>query len=146
MSVRERKLSDVLKRGYSDEELRHIYELGRSFLESGKVARAEKIFAGITAVAPDHLPSWLGLTNIAIQKNNLEAARGYAETARRVDKASPAAALYLATVMFSLNELTTVGSLLGEVGDNLEGRLDIDPNLHRFYKMQLARFQGAITQ
>lgn len=146
MSGRERKLSDVLKRGYSDEELRHIYELGRSFLESGKLVRAEKVFAGIVAVAPDHLPSWLGLTNIAILKNNLEAARGYAEAARRVDKTSPVAALFLATVMFSLNELTAVGSLLGEVGDALEGRLDIDPSLARFYKMQLARFQGAITQ
>jgi hypothetical protein len=146
MSGRERKLSDVLKRGYSDEELRHIYELGRFFLESGKVARAEKVFAGVTAVAPDHLPSWLGLANISILKNNLEAARGYAETARRVDKTSLPAALYLVTIMFALNELTSVGSLLGEVGDYIEGKSDVDPNLYRFYKMQLARFQGAITQ
>jgi tetratricopeptide (TPR) repeat protein len=145
MSPRERKMSEVLKRGYSDDELSHLYELGRFFLEAGKFPKAQKIFSGIVAIAPDHLPSYLGLTNIAISNQNFDQARQYAETARRLDPSSPLAAMFLATVMFALNDLTTVGSLLGEVGDALEGDLNADLSLTRFYKMQLARFQSLIT-
>jgi|1048.fasta_scaffold133380_2 tetratricopeptide (TPR) repeat protein len=145
MSPRERKMSEVLKRGYSDEELSHLYELGRFFLEAGKFPKAQKIFSGIIAIAPDHLPSYLGLTNIAISNQNFDQARQYAEIARRLDPSSPLAAMFLATVMFALKDLTAVGSLLGEIGDALEGDLNADLSLTRFYKMQLARFQGLIT-
>ena len=144
--MRERKLSEVLKRGYSDTELVHIYELGRFFLESGKPARAQKIFSGLVSVAPEHAPSWLGLATVAFLQKNFESARAYAEAAKKLDGGSARTSLFLASIMFALNDLTFVGSLLGEAGDALESDPNSDPNLVRFYKIQLARFQALISQ
>ncbi len=142
MAPRERKLSDVLKRGYSDEELSHLYELGRFYLESGKTAKAAKIFAGVTSVAPEFVPAWLGLFCVDFAQSNLEAAQQHAEEARKLAPQAPLPALFLVSVLLANNDLAAAGALLGEVGETLEAVRDNDQDLIRFYKMQLARFQS----
>lgn len=142
MAPRERKLSDVLKRGYSDDELSNLYELGRFFLESGKISKAAKIFSGISAVAPEFTPAWLGSVCVDFAQSDIEAAQHHAEEARKLSPESPLAALFLVTVLLASNDLASAGALLGEVGESIEAVRDNDQNLIRFYKMQLARFNN----
>ena len=52
-----RSPSEVLKRGYADEEVGHLYELGRLCLENGDLRRGEIVLSGITAIAPDTIPA-----------------------------------------------------------------------------------------
>ena len=143
MAQRERKLSDVLKRGYSDEELKHLYELGRFYLESGRLSRAAKIFNGITAVAPEFIPAWLGMVCVEFGLANKDQALHCAREAHKRDLNSPVATLFLITALFATGDLASAGALLGEVGDILEGNREYDTNLIRFYQAQMARFRSS---
>ena len=141
MAARERRLSDVLKRGYSDEELGHIYELGRLSLEAGNVRRAEVVFAGLTAVAPEYEPAWLGLSTVFLYEKNYEEALRAARQAMAVNVDSVEAILLLITCLLSTGDYTNAGMYLGEVGERLARVSSANPNVARFYRAQLARYQ-----
>ena len=142
MAERQRKLSDVLKRGYSDEELSHIYELGRFHLENGQVKRAETIFSGIISVAPEYVPAWLGLACVHVHENNVEAALQAARSAQRITADSPEVLLFLSSCLLMLGDYTAAGTYLGEVGERIQsGNIDT-PNIVRFFRSQLARYEG----
>ncbi len=140
MSVRERRLSDVLKRGYSDAEINHIYELGRFHLENGDVTRAEPIMLGITAVAPEFLPAWLGLAYINLLQGNQDAAMATSRQAVKIDPNSIEAHLMLVTCLLGAGDYNSAGALLGEVQERLD-RGEGTSNLTRYYKAQLARYE-----
>ena len=140
----QRSPSELLKRGYSDEELSHIYELGRLFLENGQIKRAESIFTGVSEVAPDFPAAWLGLAYIQIINASYESACRYARIVLQLDPDNVAAMLYLVPCLLSLGDLNSAGTFLGEVGERIENGSVSDPDFVRFYKMQLVRYQGMI--
>jgi len=137
-----RSPSEVLKRGYSDEEVAHLYELGRFFLENGDVRRAELIITGLTEVVPDFAPAWLGMSYIHMQTRNLDGAIFAARQALRVDPGFVEATLFLATCLLTTGDLNAAGTYLGEVGELVDSGAIDDAHVVRFYRAQLARFQN----
>lgn len=137
-----RSPSEVLKRGYSDEEIAHLYELGRFFLENGDLRRAEVLLTGITEVAPEFAPGWLGMAYIQIQSKNIDGAIFSARQALRVEPGMAEAILYLATCLLTTGDLNAAGTYLGEVGEMIDSGAIDDANIVRFYRAQLARFQS----
>ncbi|MCB0339917.1 MAG: hypothetical protein KDD53_09945 [Bdellovibrionales bacterium] len=142
MEKRSRKLSDVLKRGYSDEEVSHVYELGRLYLESGDLAKADSIFQGIVVVAPDFWPAWLGLSYIAVVTERFDQALNSARSALRVMPDSVEAVLFLVSSLISSGDFNTAGSYLGEIAEKIESGGVDNPNVIRFYRAQLARYEN----
>lgn len=133
--------SDVRRRGYSDEELSHIYELARTLLENGNVKRAESIVNGLIEVAPDFAPSWLAHGYIQILNKNYEAASDAARQALKANPESAEAMLLLVACVLTLGDFSSAGTYLGEIGELIEsGRIE-DPHLVRLYKGQLARYR-----
>lgn len=140
--VRKRVPSEVLKRGYSDEELGHIYELARLMLENGDVHKAEGILHGINQIAPDYAAAWLGMTYVHFVNNNTESAVLAARLALKADPSMSQALLALIAGLMSLGDYNSAGTHLGEVGEKIESGVVDDPRVIRFYRAQLARYQS----
>ncbi|MEZ4754331.1 MAG: tetratricopeptide repeat protein [Bdellovibrionota bacterium] len=140
-AVRRRRPSEILKRGYSDQEIDSFYALARFSLETGNLRRAEALFRGITEAAPEYYPAWLGLAYVQIEAEDFDPAVYCIRQALRASPNSIEAMLYLATVLLSTQDYGTAGSYLGEVGDLLE-TTSVDVNVEKFYKIQLARYQN----
>ena len=139
---RKRTPSEILKRGYSDEEVVHIYELGRLCLENGDIRRAEAIMAGITEIAPDFAPAWLGMSYIHTQNHKNEEALNAAKQAHRVDPELPESILYLIACLLTSGDYNSAGTYLGEISEKIDSGIVDYPHFIRFYKMQLARYQN----
>ncbi|MBN8548285.1 MAG: tetratricopeptide repeat protein [Deltaproteobacteria bacterium] len=140
--VRKRQPSEVLKRGYSDEEIANIYELGRLSLENGNLRRAEAIMNGLIEVAPDFACAWLGMAYIHIQNRDFEAALQATRQALKIDPHFNEALLYLVACLLTTGDYSSAGTYLGELGELIEsGGLD-DPGMVRFYRTQMARYQN----
>lgn len=127
---------------YSREEILDIYALGRLWIESGQVKRAEILLHGLNVVAPDFAPGWLGTALVQGTLGNFESARQAAQRALRIEPESAEAMLYVAVTSMGLGDLGAAGTLLGEVGELIESRRVSDPNVVRLYKMQVARYQS----
>jgi len=139
--------SDVVRQGaqrssYSADELVDIYALGKMWLETGQVRKAEVIMQGLTSVAPDFLPGWLGMSVVQSTLGNIEAALAAAQRALRLDAQSAPAMMCVVVASLTMNDMSTAGTLLGEVGELIEAQRVTDPNVTRLYKMQLARYQS----
>ena len=139
--------SDVVRQGaqrssYSADELVDIYALGKMWLETGQVRKAEVIMQGLTAVAPDFLPGWLGMSVVQSTLGNIEAALAAAQRALKLDAQSAPAMMCVVVASLTMNDMSTAGTLLGEVGELIEAQRVTDPNVTRLYKMQLARYQS----
>jgi len=134
--------SEVLKRGYSDDEILHIYELGRLCLENGDVRRAEAVLGGLTHIAPDFAPAWLGMSYIHIQSRNYDAALQAARQAHRLEADSGEAMLFMISCLLTHGDYNSAGTYLGEVGERIDSGLVDHPNVIRFYRAQLARYQN----
>jgi hypothetical protein len=141
-ALRPRSPSEVLKRGYSDEELGHIYALARFCLENGDTRRAETILFGINEVAPDFGLAWLGTCTIHSMNKNNEAALSAAKQALRTDPESIEAMLFLVCCLLTAKDFNAAGSYLGEIGERIDAGMVESPNLLRFYQAQLARYQN----
>lgn len=138
---RKRSISEVLKRGYSDEEISHIYELARFYLENGALKPAAAIFLGLTKVAPDFIPAWLGLSYISFSNKVFDEALRLVEQAMKINAQSEITILYFITCLLVVGDYNAAGTYLGEIGEKIEAGLVADPKLIRFYKIQLARYQ-----
>jgi len=139
--------SDVVRQGaqrssYSADELVDIYALGKMWLETGQVRKAEVIMQGLTSVAPDFLPGWLGMSVVQSTLGNIEAALAAAQRALKLDAQSAPAMMCVVVASLTMNDMSTAGTLLGEVGELIEAQRVTDPNVTRLYKMQLARYQS----
>lgn len=137
-----RSPSEVLKRGYSDEEVGHIYELARLSLENGDLRRAEVILNGITEVAPEFWPAWLGMSCVYVQNRAYEEAVYAARQALRLQPECNEAMLFLIACLLTTGDFSAAGTYLGEIGEKIESGAALHPNLVRFYKGQLARYQS----
>lgn len=139
--IRKRVPSEILKRGYSDEEILHIYELGRLFLENGDLSRGEAVMHGLNEIAPDFSPAWLGMSYIYFHGKNFEQSVQCARRAVQLDPSFNEALLVMVAGLMSLGDYNTAGTYLGEAGEKIETGLIDDPKSIRFYKAQLARYQ-----
>ena len=133
--------SELLKRGYSDDEIANIYELGRVFIENGELRRAEILMQGITEIAPDFHPAWLALAYVHIAHQDYDSALYAGRQAIRIQANSPEAILYLIVCLLATGDVGSAGTYLGEIGELIEGGLIDNPNLIRLYRAQLARYQ-----
>lgn len=133
---------ELLKQGYSEEEIVNIYELGRFFLENGEIQKGEIIFSGVVEVAPHFAPAWLGLAYVQIQAQDYEAAALSAKRALDADSEFVQALLYLVACLITSGDYSTSGTHLGEIGEKIESGRISDPFMIRFYKAQLARYQS----
>ncbi|MEY4701401.1 MAG: hypothetical protein RL326_1588 [Pseudomonadota bacterium] len=127
---------------YSADEIVDIYALGKMWLETGQVRKAEVIMQGLNCVAPDFLPGWLGMSVVQSTLGNIEAALAAAQRALKIDPQSTQAMLCVVVASLNVNDMSTAGTLLGEVGELIDAQRVTDPNVTRLYKMQLARYQS----
>ena len=141
MGLIRRSPSEILKRGYSDEELAHIYELGRFFLENGELRKAEPIIHGILEIAPDFVPALLAQAYLFIQRSEFDSGLSMSRQALKYAPEMLEASLMAVCCMITLNDTSGAGTLLGEIGEKVEAGAVERPELVRFYKVQLARFQ-----
>lgn len=135
-------MSELVRRGYSEEEVTQIYELARLWLESGEIKKAEIVLSGLTEVAPDFAPGWLALSYVHIQNRNYDSAVSASRSALKVSPDMHEATLYLVACYMTLGDVNAAGTLLGEIGERIEAGMIDDPNVIRVYKLQLARFQS----
>ncbi|RMG44394.1 MAG: hypothetical protein D6719_01890 [Candidatus Dadabacteria bacterium] len=140
--TRRRLPSEVLKGGYSDEEVDNIYELGRFFLENGDLHKAETIMHGLTEVVPDYWPAWLGMACVHISNGRTEEAVSAARRVLELDRGNAVALIYLAASLMTLGDYNSAGTYLGELGEKIEAGAVDDPKILRLYRAQLARFQS----
>ncbi len=141
-AARPRLSSEVLKRGYSDEEIAHIYELARFSIEIGEFRRGELIASGLVEVAPEFAPAWLCVAFVHLHNRAYDQAIQAAQHALKVDSGSEAALLYLVSGYLGAEDYNSAGTHLGELGELFEsGGLD-DPHALRFYRALLARYQN----
>ncbi len=133
---------ETSRRGYSDEEIDSIYELARFSAENGDLRRAEVILSGLVEVAPDFAPAWLGMSYLHVQNQSFEAAANAAKNALRINPQMVEAELFLAACQLTLGDYNAAGTLLGEVQEKIEeGQVD-NPNVVRFFRMQMARYEN----
>lgn len=141
MPISEPNSPDKLKRAYSEEEISHIYQLGRFHLENGGVKFAEPIMRGLTEVAPLNPLGWLGLAYVYVMNEDFEQGLDAARHAARSKQYSVQAMLFEVACHLSLNDMPSAGTLLGEIGEKIENGELHDPHMLRFYRAQLARYQ-----
>lgn len=139
--ARERRLSEVLKRGYSDKEVNLIFELGRFYIEGGNHKAAANIMQGLHAIVPDYLPALLALCCLEFHAQNYEVARSFAEQALKLQPESIESALFLVTCLMVAGDFNPAGSLLGEIGEHIATRDLENPDIERFYKTLLVRYE-----
>lgn len=137
-----RTSSELLRSGYSDDEIDHLYELGRFFLENGEARKAEAVWNGLTSVAPAYAPAWLGMCVVQTQANAIEQAIHSARAALKADPESVEAMLFLASCFLTASDFNAAGTYLGEAGERIESGGVENPQLFRFYRAQLARYQS----
>lgn len=138
---RPRTSSELLKRGYSDEELHHLYALARISLEAGEIKRAELIAQGLVEINPTFLPGWLILAYVGIWNRDHEHAASSARQAYRLASRDPAAMLFLIGTSLLVSDIQDAGTILGELGELIEAGRVQDQDCIRLYRMLLARFQ-----
>lgn len=141
MATETAQTGDIGQRSYRSNEICHIYELGKLLLENGDFRGGLAIMEGITEVAPDYIPAWLGLCYIHFQNGDIELAGKAAGRALRRDPESLSAQLYYITHLLCIGDFTAAGSYLGEVAEKIDRGEVHSPDIIRFYKMQLARYE-----
>lgn len=141
METSTRGKSDVSKRGYSTSEVADIYRLGKLFLETGQLKRAEGLFAGLNEVAPTFAPAWLGTAYIRSQRGEYDEALAATKSALKAQSDMTEAMLYLVALSLTVGDLSTAGTYLGEVREAIESGTVSNQHASRFFRMQLARYQ-----
>ena len=139
---RERTQSEILKKGYSDEEVLCIFELGRLYIEIGEFVKAEEIFLGLIEIAPQYTPAWLGISYIEVSRKKYESAIKYLIQALSLNKDSIEVQIFLIVCTLSTKDFQSAGTYLGEVQEKIESFGVQDINYKNLYKSQLARFQA----
>ena len=138
---RPRNPSEILRRGYSDDELHHLYALARISLEAGAIKRAELIAQGLVEINPTFVPGWLILSYVAMWNRDHEQAAHAAQQAFRLAPRDASSMLYSIGTSLLVSDIQEAGTVLGELGELIEAGRVSDPDLVRLYRMLLARFQ-----
>ncbi len=144
MELTKRSSSEVLRKGYSDEEVSSIYELARLHLENGQLAKGEAILDGLVEVSPDFAPAWLAKSYLSLVGQDLDKSLFAARQALRIEPDFAEAMLFLVSCLMSVGDFNSAGTHLGEVGERVEAGMVTDPDVIRLYKAQLIRFQNKV--
>ena len=137
-----RKQGEGLRRNYSESEVVDIYRLGKLWLETGQLKRAETVMSGLNEVAPEFSPAWLATSFLRSLNGNYDGALQAANQALKAEPSSAEAMLYIVTITLTLGDAATAGTYLGEVGEMVEQGRIATQHVARLYKMQLARYQA----
>ncbi len=145
--LRSRTPSQVIKRGYTDEEILGIYSLGRLAVEAGNLRRAEKLFRGLTQVAPDFVLAWLGLAYVRLVQEEYQVSVSLLNRALSLQNNSIEAMLMHSICSLNSGDLNAAGTFLGEIRDIIEELKNtksrrVDSRLVRLLECQIARFQS----
>lgn len=133
----------VIKHGYSLQELTALYDIGRSLILSGELAKAELIANGLGVVGVDFSHGWLLQAYVAMMREDFDRSIFCARQALRVEPKLPEALLILVISYFNLQDFQTGGTYLGEVADLLS-TTDLTPDIRKIYETQVIRFQKRI--
>ena len=109
---RERRPSEILRRGYPDEELLHLYALGRFWLESGDLRGAAAVFEGLNEINPEFAPAWLGTCYVQLVNKDAEAAVRAASAALKITPGDLTALLFLAAALLGAEKYGEAGPYL----------------------------------
>lgn len=134
----------LVKRGYSEQEIKIIYELARLLLDNGQIRSAETILKGITEVAPDFSAGWLGLSYVQISNRLFSEAIFSARQALRIDPGNVEALLYLVACFLTTGDQSSAGTYLGELSEKIESGQITHPRYINFFKGQLARYKSGV--
>lgn len=135
-------MADLEHGDYSEEEVASIYQLGKFFLENGDIKSAENVMRGLTVVKPLFYPAWLGLSYVALLDGGTDRALQCAEQAVAIAPEAIEALFYLITCALSVGDYNKAGTYLGEVAEKIENEQVSDPQLLRFYRAQLVRYEN----
>lgn len=135
---------EVLKRGYSLDEIEHIYALGRIYLETGNLRQASLIFDGLADIVPTFSPAALAQTVIALFEGNYVKGMEAAKRAQSSSGPSIEATLLLVIALFGLEDYNSAGTHLGEVREAIEAGTLREKHLVRVYKMLLTRYRSRL--
>lgn len=143
---RKRRPSEVLRRGYSNEEIENIYALGRAYIISAKFGSAEKLFKGLSILAPDYVYGHLGLAYCQLLKagGNQELLKKVLLTTKqalRIDPRNQHALIFHIIILLSISEFKSAGSYLGELGEQVESGKSLDADVQKFFNSQKLRFK-----
>ncbi len=142
-----RRPSELLKRGYSSDELSDIAAFGRHLLSTGENSPAEAIARGLVTVAPDFIPGWLLLSVVRSISGDVGEGVHAAKQALQIDPESVEGLLLFISGLINEKDFAAAGAYLGEVGDlvaRFSGKISISSEAMRFYKVQLARYQNRV--
>jgi len=128
---------------YSDGERDVIYALARFFLEVGHTARAELIFHGLLEANPRFTASELGMCYVFALGARWEELENQARSVLEREPKNPEALLFGIMSALSLGERTTAGSRLGEFGELIDSRVELDADELLIYRSQLVRYEEA---
>lgn len=135
-------MADIDFGNYLENELDSIYELGRFFLENGDLRSAEVIMDGLNQVSPGFYPAWLAKSYVSLIDGALENALRCAEQAVKLAPQSVETLLYVVVCSLSCGDYNKAGTFLGEVGERVDKNEIDNPQLVRFYRAQLLRYQN----
>lgn len=125
--------------GYSEDQIFALYELARISIEAGELKRAEVIASGLSEIAPDFAPAFLVLAYCQVWSKDYEAASDTSEKAFKIAPEDLSVLFFVAATKLLVNDSHRAGTILGEIGEKLDGRRDHETE--RLYKLLLARFQ-----
>jgi hypothetical protein len=134
--------SEVLKKGYSLEQIESIYALGQLYLETGNLRQASVIFDGLIHLVPNLAPASIGQAIIALFERDFMQGAAAARRASESDSQVAEATLLLVIAMFGLGDYNSAGTYLGEIREAMESGIEFDKNVVRVYRMLLARYRS----
>jgi hypothetical protein len=129
---------------YSSDEIAHIYELGRLFLENGYLQKGEAVMDGLTQVAPTFYPGWLALSYVRLVNGELEGALECARQAERSEPDRPEVLIYLVITFLAVGDFNGSGTYLGEIRELIEEGVITNPLIKRLYEAQLLRYSLSV--
>lgn len=142
MDSLEKRTTEVPRKTYTYEEITDIYALGRMWLESGNLRKAETVMAGLNEIDPEFAAGWLGTAYIRSISGDLDGALIAAKNALKNSPESLESMLYVVTLALSTGDYSTAGTYLGEVGDRIQVSRDVSTATMRMYRIQLTRYQS----
>lgn len=133
--------SEVIRKGYSDEEIRHIYALGKLFLENGQVHKSERIMIGLTYISPNFVPAWISLCYIYYISRQFTKALESIRQAHALEPSNPNVLVLLVLSLLEEQYIREAGTFLGELRELIElGEVE-SPLIERLYSSQVMRFE-----
>jgi len=134
-------MSSTEKYSYAEEEIHSIYDLVILSIEAGEIQRAMILAQGLCVIAPKFAPAFLVLSYVHCLNSEFQDAYEASTKAYRLASEDPSVALFFATTALMVGDAQSAGTVLGEVGEMIEGNVLTSPNITRLFKLQLARFQ-----